>query len=112
MPYLKSRRFLSHLYLIFSLILTVFAVVHQLSTTKVQTVSADTDPNSTLSEEYAFCVREQDTKVIVFDARGNKLFVSEIDPRHLPAADRQMLRDGIYLRDEEALSRLIEDYSS
>jgi len=66
------------------------------------------------AESYAYLVREWDGKICVYDREQweSPILITDIDAEGLRQADRELFREGIGVADQEALLRLLEDFSS
>ena len=69
-------------------------------------------PETTISEDVLFIVKEYQEKIGVFDTSGRLLSTIDIYTKTLPKTDIALLKEGIKLRSEAELHSLIEDYSS
>lgn len=107
MNYLKSKRFLALLYQATTLFLLCIAIW----SAQMQKPFAAVNQQPSDNTENAYYVREYDERVAVFDLSGNLSFVADIYLVNLPLADREMLENGIFIKDTETLLALMEDYT-
>ena len=107
MIYLKSKRFLALLYQVTTLLLLCMTIW----SAQMQKPSSAVNQQPSGKTENAYYVREYDERVAVFDLSGNLSFVADIYLVNLPLADREMLENGIFIKDTETLLALMEDYT-
>ncbi len=74
----------------------------------------DDEITQNIPENKTFLIKEINGRVIVYGNGGEEFLysVDEIDLFALPQSDREALKEGIFLPSEEALAKLLEDYSS
>ncbi len=62
--------------------------------------------------EVGYVVRTANDRIAVYTAEGALVQLLEINPAHLPAADREALSDGIALARWEDVLSLVADYTA
>lgn len=129
MEYFKSKRFLTLLYLTFTLtvgcvsMMVVSRMVGQWTTFKEKALPAgyldeassavqvsDGSEESQLSPT-SWIVRAHDERIGVFDLSGQLQYVVDVYLITLPQADQELLKQGIYVSGQEQLTALMEDYT-
>lgn len=73
--------------------------------------SSDTVSEPQTQEDYLFCVKLENGKIVVYKKGEQTPFETlDTDPAVLPDKDKDDLKNGIYLKTESELKRLIEDF--
>lgn len=73
--------------------------------------TAPATASTVVSSSYTAGVRDHHL-VIYAEGQTDPALETDIDIRTLPIADQTALQNGIFLESDEALSQLLEDYSS
>ena len=68
------------------------------------------EANKNTISDYKYLIKEQNGKVALFSSDGTLLREVEIPLRALPQKDREMLANGIKIKDDAELYSLIQDY--
>ena len=68
------------------------------------------EANRNTISDYKYLIKEQNGKVALFSSDGTLLREVEIPLRALPQKDREMLANGIKIKDDAELYSLIQDY--
>lgn len=96
---------------ILTAIISTCLSVHSVHTSpKTQTTAAPVSNESIIPTYYATVIGNY--VVIYKDGDTEPMMTTDIDVRTLPEVDKQLLKQGIILSDETAISNFLEDYGS
>ena len=63
------------------------------------------------SDPYGWIIREHDERIGIFNSENVLIHVIETHIKTLPVADRELLREGIWVNSRKELLSVIEDYT-